>query len=35
VGIRYRQSLLVYQWDPVSGKTSNQLEQQDEGVQKM
>jgi hypothetical protein len=32
LGIRYGQSLLVHQWDPVSGKTSDQLEQQDESM---
>jgi len=35
LGIRYGQSLLVHQWDHVSGKTSDQLEQQDEGLPEM
>ena len=35
VGIRYRQSLLVHQWDSVPGETSHQLEQQDEGMPKV
>jgi hypothetical protein len=32
LGIRYRQPLLVHQWDPVPRKASDQLEQQDEGM---
>jgi hypothetical protein len=32
VGVGRRQSLLVYQWDHLRGKTSKQLEQQDQTV---
>jgi len=32
LGFQCRQPLLVYQRDYVSGKTADQLEQQDEGV---